>query len=41
MVGKIEEKPIGNVDIHMMDAFNNFVANTELRELHRGGAQYT
>ena len=40
LVRRIEEKSTGNVNLSLMDAFNNFVANTGLREIHRGGGQY-
>lgn len=41
LVRRIEEKSSGNVNTNLMEAFNNFVAETELREMHRGGSQYT
>lgn len=41
LIRRREEKSSGNVNVHLMDTFNDFVANTELRELHRGGGQYT
>ncbi|XP_066396066.1 uncharacterized protein [Miscanthus floridulus] len=41
LVRRVEEKSSGNVNTFWMDAFNEFVANTELRELHRSGGQYT
>jgi mannosylglycoprotein endo-beta-mannosidase len=41
LVRRVDEKPSGNVNTVWMDAFNEFVANTELRELHRTGGQYT
>lgn len=41
LVRKIEEKSSGNVNVHLMESFNDFVANTRLRELHRGGGQFT
>jgi len=41
LVRRIEEKSTSNVNLSLMDAFNNFVANTGLREIHRGGGQYT
>jgi hypothetical protein len=41
LVRKVEEKSTGNVNTTLMDAFNNFVANTGFRKLHRGGGQYT
>jgi exonuclease III len=41
LVRKIEEKSSGNANSHWMNAFNEFVARIELRELHRSGGQYT
>lgn len=41
IVRRVEEKSTGNVNTHWMNAFNTFVANSEVRELHRSGGQYT
>jgi len=41
LVRKVEEKLTGNVDVHMMDAFNEMINTTSLRELHRSGSRYT
>ena len=41
MIKKVEEKSSGNVDIQLMDAFNDMINITELRELHRTGSRYT
>lgn len=41
LIRRVEEKSTGNVNTQWMCAFNDFVANTELRELHRSGGQYT
>jgi hypothetical protein len=41
LIRQSEEKSTGNVNVQMMDAFNMFVVDTEMRELHRGGGQYT
>ena len=41
MIRRVEEKSIGNVNVQWMNAFNDFVSNTEIRELHRSGGQYT
>lgn len=32
---------MGNIDRRFMDAFDDMVAEAELRELHRGGCRYT
>lgn len=41
LVRKIEEKSSGNVDLHMMDAFNEMINVTELREIQRTGSRFT
>jgi len=41
LVRRIEEKSSSNVDLHMMDAFNNMINNTALRELQRSRSRYT
>lgn len=41
LVRRVEEKSTGNVKHNLVNAFNSFVANTGLREIHRGGGQYT
>jgi exonuclease III len=41
MIRKIEQKSSGNVDFQMMDAFNEMISITELRELQRSGSRYT
>lgn len=41
LVRRIEEKSSGNVDIPLMDAFNDMINNTSLRELQRSGSRYT
>jgi hypothetical protein len=41
LVRKVEEKSSGNVDGHLMDAFNEMINVTSLRELHRSGSRYT
>lgn len=41
LVRRIDEKSSGNVDIHLMDAFNNVINCTTLRELNRFGSRYT
>ena len=38
---KLREKSNGNVDVHMMEAFNDMINNTALRELHRTGSRFT
>jgi len=35
LVRRIEEKSNGNVNVQMMEAFNEMINNTALRELHR------
>lgn len=41
LVRRIEEKSSGNVDLNLMDAFNEMINETTLRELHRTGSRYT
>jgi endonuclease/exonuclease/phosphatase family metal-dependent hydrolase len=41
LVRKIEEKSSGNVDLHMMDAFNEMINLTELREIQRTSSRFT
>lgn len=41
LVRKVEEKLTINVDVHLMDAFNEMINTTSLRELHRSGSRYT
>jgi hypothetical protein len=41
LVRKVEEKSSGNVDAHLMEAFNDMINVTSLRELHRSGSRYT
>jgi exonuclease III len=41
MIRKATEKSSGNADSHIMDAFNEMINITELRELHRSGSRYT
>ena len=41
LIRKLEDKSSGNVDHRFMDAFNDMVAEAELRELRRGGSRYT
>lgn len=41
MIKKVEEKSSRNVDIQLMDAFNDMINITELRELHRTSSRYT
>jgi hypothetical protein len=38
---KAEEKSTSNVDVHLMEAFNDMINTTSLRELHRSGSRYT
>lgn len=40
-IGKLQDKFSGNVNNNLMEAFNDFVAETELKELHRAGGQFT
>jgi hypothetical protein len=39
-IGKVQEKFSENVNNNLMEAFDDFVAETEL-ELHRAGGQFT
>jgi len=41
LVRRVEEKSSGNVDIHLMEAFNDMINFTSLRELHRSGSRFT
>lgn len=41
LVRKVEKKSYGNVDISLMDAFNDMINTTALRELQRTGNRYT
>jgi exonuclease III len=41
LVRKVEEKSSGNVDVHLMDAFNDMINNSNLRESFRSGSRYT
>jgi hypothetical protein len=41
LVRKVEDKSSGNVDIHLMEAFNDMINTTSLRESHRTGSRYT
>jgi exonuclease III len=41
LIRQSDEKSTGNANTHLMDVFNAFVADTELREIRRGGGQYT
>jgi exonuclease III len=41
MVRKAEEKSNGNVNVQLMEAFNEMINNTALRELHRTGSRFT
>jgi endonuclease/exonuclease/phosphatase family metal-dependent hydrolase len=41
IVRKIEEKSSGNVDIHLMNSFNDMINCSSLRELYRSGSRYT
>jgi hypothetical protein len=41
LVRKVEEKSSNNVDVALMDAFNEMINNTTLGELHRSGSRYT
>ena len=38
---RIEEKSNGNVNVQMMEAFNEMINNTALRELHRTRSRFT
>ena len=41
LIRRIEEKSSGNVNYLLMDAFNEMIHTTGLRELHRSGSRYT
>ena len=41
LVRRIEEKSNRNVNVQMMEAFNEMINNTALRELHRIGSHFT
>lgn len=41
LVRKVEEKSSGNVNTNLMDAFNDMINTTALRELHRTGSRDT
>ncbi|CAD6239763.1 unnamed protein product [Miscanthus lutarioriparius] len=41
LVRKVEEKSPGNVNTNLMDAFNEMINTTALRELHRTGSRDT
>jgi len=41
LVRRIEEKSNGNVNVQMMEAFNEMINNTALRELHRTRSRFT
>lgn len=41
LVRKIEEKSSGNVDLHMINAFNEMINLTELREIQRTSSRFT
>ena len=41
MVRRIKEKSNGNVNVQMMETFNEMINNTALRELHRTGSRFT
>jgi exonuclease III len=41
MVRKIEEKSNGNINFRFLDAFNEMINLTGLRELHRSGSRFT
>jgi hypothetical protein len=41
MIRKREEKSNGNVNVTMMEAFNEMINTTALRELHRSGSRFT
>ena len=41
LIRRIEEKSSGNVNVPLMDAFNEMIHTTGLRELHRSGSRYT
>ena len=41
LVRRVEEKSSGNVDVRLMDAFNDMINISNLRELFRSGSGYT
>ena len=41
LVRKIEEKSNGNVNVQIMEAFNEMINIIALRELHRTGSCFT
>ena len=41
LVRKIEEKSNSNVNVQMMEAFNEMINITALRELHRTSSRFT
>ena len=41
LVRRVEEKSSGNVNVGLMDAFNDMIGNIALRELNRSGSRYT
>ena len=41
LVRRIEEKSSGNVNVPLMDAFNEMINKTALREVQRSGSRYT
>lgn len=41
LIRRIEEKSSGNVNFQLMEAFNDTISLTELRELQRSGSRYT
>lgn len=41
LIRRVEEKSNGNVNVHMMEAFNEMIDNTALRDLHRTGSRFT
>ena len=41
LVRRVEDKTSGNVDVGWMQAFNDLIDRTAIKELHRGGSRYT
>lgn len=41
LIRRMEEKSSGNVNAHMMEAFNEMISVTELKEIQRSGSRYT
>jgi len=41
MVRRVTNNSSGHVDVRYMDAFNEMIDVTELRELQRSGSRYT